>query len=64
MKYIIEMPDGWKPEPVALKPINGVMQSGCGKCPFRDAKYMDDGIDCDFCLPGECPLDSAVPYKE
>ena len=53
-KYIIEMPDGWKPEP--LNDWKQGMPPKCGKCPFRDT--YDDEND-EFCSPGNCPLANA-----
>ena len=58
-KYIIEMPDGWKPEP--LNDWKQGMPPKCGKCPFRDT--YDDEND-EFCSPGNCPLANAKEAVE
>jgi hypothetical protein len=58
MKYIIEMPDGWKPENEKFKPGGPFM---CQTCPFSDAKHEDGD---DFCEPGGCPLSTAVEVKD
>ena len=64
MKWIIEMPDGWKPE--KNKWTNGPLC--CEKCPFKDSKEEGNGDGYnneleDFCIPGQCPLSSAVEDK-
>ena len=65
MKFIIDMPDGWVPEPKKRMPGQ---PPSCEKCPFRDAKQEGNGdgyndeLD-DFCIPGECPLGDAVEVK-
>ena len=66
MKWIIEMPQEWKPEIGQVKPGDN---PHCATCPFRDAKqdpqseWYDDDLE-DFCIPGQCPLANAKEAVE
>lgn len=55
MKWIIDMPDGWNPEPVD---DGGSWTGKCVDCPFRMARAVD--TEDYFCFPGNCPLGKAV----
>jgi len=60
--YLVEMPEGWKPENEPRKDGGPEM---CQKCPFCEARSPNSEDEDDYCcIPGQCPLANAKEAVE